>query len=102
MSEVPRPWQSVLDVIIPHPSEPCVLAVAREAGLGLPRVPLAQIWSVELGQINATLRQEWGITTAVLRRVVTRFDEARRQASLTYLLENRSPQWEPHQPMAAG
>ena len=95
MSEVSRAWQSVLEVIIPHPSEPRVLAVPREAGWGLPRVPLAQIWSVELGHINTLLRQEWGITTAVLRRVAAQFDERQRQASLTYLLDNRSLQWEP-------
>ena len=95
MREVPQPWQSVLDVIIPHASEPCVLAVAREAGWGLPRVPLAQFWSAELSQINELLRQEWGITTAVLRRVATQFDQSQHKASLTYLLENRSPQWEP-------
>ena len=63
MSEVSQVWQSGLDAIIPHPSQPRVLTVVREAGWGLPRMPLAQLWPLELDQINATLRQEWGITT---------------------------------------
>lgn len=95
MSEGPRPWQSSIAVILPHPSAPRVLAVAREACWGLPHVPLAQIWSVELSRINEALWQEWGLATAVLRRVAARFDAGQRHASFTYLLENRSPQWAP-------
>jgi hypothetical protein len=36
VSAVSRAWQSALEVIIPHPSEPRVLAAAREARWGAP------------------------------------------------------------------
>jgi hypothetical protein len=95
MSNEPQEWRSIIDVIVPHPSEASVLALASDGGLALPRVPIKRIWKTDLGQICVELKERLGVATAVLRTATYIEDETQHQAHITYMLENRSPGWQP-------
>jgi hypothetical protein len=95
MSDQPPPWQYEICVIIPHPSEPRVLLLVEEGCWQLPRVPIDDIWSADIGQISHAVRESLGISTTVLRSAYERADKAQRRASMIYVLENRDPSWQP-------
>src|SRR5262245_58737667 len=88
-------WQSVIDVIIPHPSAPRALVLADGGHWHLPRVPIDGIWAVDLGQICRELRHTLGIATTVLRLASRRDYDDQGQVRLTYVLENRDSSWQP-------
>ena len=95
MSDSSTRWRSVIDVIIPHPSAPRVLLLFKGGYWSLPRVPIGDIWAVDLGQICHALLRTLGIATTVLRLASRRGDDAQRQVCMIYVLENHAPSWQP-------
>jgi aminoglycoside/choline kinase family phosphotransferase len=94
MRDTSSRWQSEITVIIPYQSEPRVLLLAEEGHWQLPRVPIDDIWSLDIGQISYAVREALGITTSVLRSAWEQADEAQRRASMIYVLENRDSLWQ--------
>jgi hypothetical protein len=95
MSDSASRWRSVIDVIIPHPTAPRVLLANEGGSWSLPRVPIDDIWSADVGQICRHLQQTLNLETSVLRCAFQRGDEERREEYSIYVLENRFPTWQP-------
>ncbi len=92
MSE-PKPWQSLVDVAILHPTRAQILVQQNATGRTLPSLPLPKVWTEPLARINETVQQRLGIKTLVLHKLAEVRDEAQRLVHFLYLLENHSPAW---------
>ncbi len=89
MSEAEK-WQSMVDVIIPHPTRPQMLVHQEPDQWLLPRTQIAQMWIAPVGAINCEMQRLFGMETTVLRLVVEHWDETNHLIYRTYLLENHS------------
>jgi len=95
MSETKPKWQSIVDLIIPHPTAPQVLVLHENGTWRLPRTQIDQQWPKPLDRINAEMWQQLGIHVTILGQLVEHVDEAACQVYRTYLCENHSPGWTP-------
>lgn len=95
MSETETKWQSIIDLIIPHPAAPQVLVLQENGTWRLPRTRVDQQWPRLLDRINTEMRQQLGIQVTILGQLVEHVDEAACQVYRTYLCENHSPGWTP-------
>ncbi len=95
MSEVEPKWQSIIDLIIPHPTAPQVLILHDNGTWRLPRTQVDQQWPRMLDSVNAAIHQQLGIDVTILGQLVEHVDEVARQVHRTYLGENHSPDWTP-------
>lgn len=89
MSEAEK-WQSMVDVIIPHPTRPQMLVRQEADQWRLPWMQFAQTWLEPLGAVNREMQRLFGIETTVLRSVAEHWDETDHLVYRTYLLENYS------------
>lgn len=92
MSSEPQ-WRSVVDLLIPHPTQRQVLVQQIEGQWHLPNAPLDQVWAGPIGRINAAMQQHYGLATTVVRRLAEHNDDARHLNFHLYLLEIDSASW---------
>lgn len=90
MSE-PQPWQSIVDVVILHPTHAQILVQQRDQDWVLPRVPLANVWLEPLHRISETLRAALQCETTVLQKLAEIRDEANRLVYFLFLLTAHPP-----------
>ncbi|MEZ4862013.1 MAG: aminoglycoside phosphotransferase family protein [Caldilineaceae bacterium] len=94
MSTEPK-TQDVVDLLIPHPTQPQLLVQAAGAQWRLPNVAIGQVWDGPIGRINAAMQQQFGLATTVVRQLAEQSDEDQRLVFHLYLLETHSPTWIP-------
>jgi hypothetical protein len=86
-------WRSVVDLLIPHPTQRQVLVQQIGEQWHLPNASIDQVWDGSIGQINAAMQQHYGLATTVVRRLAEHNDDARHLSFHLYLLENHSAGW---------
>lgn len=94
MSE-PQPWQSIVDVVLLHPTYAQLLVQQRDKDWALPRVPLSQVWLVPLQQVSTEIQKALGLETTVLQKLAEVRDEANCLVYFLFLLELQAPLWTP-------
>ena len=84
-------WQSVVSVILPHPTRPQIIVCQEEDRWVLPQTQIAQKWVTPTHTINAEMQRIFGLQTTVLRQVDERQDEHAHRVYATHLLELHHP-----------
>ena len=83
--------------IIPHASEPRILAMPQDGGWSLPRFrPDGTKWLVNSYHVNQAIQRELGVNVTVLHCAHDyRNSGSDNRMDSVYLMENHSPLWEP-------
>ena len=84
-------WQSIVSVILAHPTRPQIIVGQEGEGWGLPRTPIAQKWVTPISTVNAELQRLFGLQTTVLRQVDHQEDTRTQRVYVTHLLEVHHP-----------
>lgn len=91
----PKPWQSLVDVALLHPTRPQILVQQTADGWSLPRLPIDQAWREPLWRISAEVEQLLSVETTVLQKLAEVRDEAKRLVYFLFVLEPQQRPWTP-------
>jgi hypothetical protein len=94
MSNEPQ-WQSVIDLVINHPTQPQILVQQEGEQWRLPHLRLDSLPGGLLTWIKAEVQRHLGLTTTVVRQVYEQSDESQQRVYQTFLLENHTTVWTP-------
>jgi hypothetical protein len=86
-------WQTVVELLIPHPTQRQLLVQQIGEQWHLPNAPIDQVWDGPIGRINAAMQQQYGLATTVVRQLFEHEDKAQHRVFHLYLLENDSTLW---------
>ncbi len=80
-------WQSIVSVILPHPTHPQIIVCQEDEQWVLPQTQIEQKWVTPISTINAEMQRIFGLQTTVLRQIDNREDESAQRVYATHLLE---------------
>lgn len=92
-------WQSVVDLIITHPTHPQILVQQLGEQWPLPHLRLDSRQEGLLNWIRAEVQRHFGLTTTVVRQLYEQSDESQQRVDQTFLLENHGAAWRPPEQM---
>lgn len=94
MSNEPQ-WQSVINLVINHPTQPQILVQQEGAAWRLPFLRLDSVQGGLLAGIKAEVQRHFGLTTTVVHQLSEQRDEGQQRVYQAFLLENHSVVWTP-------
>lgn len=80
-------WQTVVSVILPHPTKQQVIVYRENARSILPQMSITQKWVTPIGAVNAEMQRLFALQTTVLRQIDNREDAGAQRVYATHLLE---------------
>lgn len=95
MGETPPAWQSLISIVVPHPTQPALLLLADRTSWTLPQLTFdGQLWLADVAPVLAAVRDQLGIQATILRYADVQIDSAAHQLHAVCIVEPSSSDWQ--------